>query len=106
MRLTGIIDNSGRDIADGDFVSLDGNLTADNSLGALPNGWVFDEAAVYQVYFDERINNWSLRLGIEPDTAYNCKYMSHAVSLLLDGEVRVVATTTSDKQESSANAKG
>lgn len=90
MRKTGFTDELGKDIYEGDFVSLDGNITSDNSMGKLPNGWTFDEDDVYEVYFDERVQTWSLKLGVEPDTPYNIKYMNHAVSLLHDGSVTVV----------------
>lgn len=89
-RKTGLIDRNGVEISDGDVVSLDGNMTADDSFGALPNGWTFDETDVYEVYFDARIDTWSLKLGVEPDSALNIKYMNHAVSLLHDGAVAVV----------------
>lgn len=36
MRKTGIKDRNGTDITEGDMVSLAGNTTADDSLGALP----------------------------------------------------------------------
>jgi hypothetical protein len=91
MKPTGIIDRNGVEIWEGDRVSLDGNMTADNSMGDLPNGWTFTEDDVYAVYFDERIQNWSLRLGVEPDSPYNRKYMDHAVSLLHDGVVTVLS---------------
>ncbi len=84
---TGLIDKNGTEILSGDFVSLDGNLTTDDSLGVLPNGWFFDSDNIYEVYFDERVKDWSLKLGVEPDTAYNCKYMNHAVGLLHDGDI-------------------
>lgn len=78
-------DKHGFPIKDGDWVSLAGNMTADNSMGILPNGWTFDKEDVYQVYWDPRIDNWSLRLGVEPDSPYNCKYLNHAVGLLYQG---------------------
>ena len=86
----GIQDREGVMIKDGDFVSLDGNITADNSMGHLPNGFMFEESDVYKVYWDDRIDDWSLKLGVEPDTEYNCKYMSHAVSLLHEGRVTII----------------
>lgn len=92
---TGIIDRNGVEIHSGDRVSLDGNMTADDTIGLLPNGWSFGTDDVYEVFFDTRIASWSLRLGVEPDSAYNAKYMSHAVSLLLDGDVTVVTEVAS-----------
>jgi len=68
---------------------LIGNITADDSLGHLPNGWCFDEKDVYQVRFDRNIDNWSLDLDVEPDTLYNRKYMNHALSLLHDKSVKI-----------------
>ena len=47
-----IRDREGDAIREGDFVSLDGNITADNSMGELPNGWAFDEDDIYEVLFD------------------------------------------------------
>jgi len=85
-----IIDREGRPIKDGDFVSLDGNITADDSMSDLPNGWTFEEEDIYQVYFEKEINTWSLKLGVEPDNAYNVKYLNHAVGLLHAGEVTIV----------------
>jgi len=87
---TGLFDSEEKEIFNGDWVSLDGNMTADNSMGILPNGWTFDEEDIYKVYFDERINKWSLKLDTEPDTPYNVKYMNHAVSLLYDKRVLIV----------------
>lgn len=90
MKETELKDKNGTMIYEGNLVSLDGNMTADNSMGVLPNGWTFGEEDVYEVYFDETIQNWSLKLGVEPDTAYNVKYMNHAVSLLHDESVEIV----------------
>lgn len=88
---TGIFDKNKVEIKSGEMVSLAGNITSDDSLGWLPNGWTFDEEDVYEVYFDERIDNWSLKLGVEPDNAYNIKYMNHAVGLLHSGDVVLVS---------------
>lgn len=90
MKETGLKDKKGAMIREGNFVSLDGNMTTDNSMGFLPNGWTFGEDDVYEVYFDETIQNWSLKLDVKPDSAYNVKYMNHAVSLLHDKSVEIV----------------
>lgn len=89
---TGLLDRNGIEIHVGNMVSLCGNMTADDSLGYLPNGWTFDEDDVYEVYVDPRIGErkYSLKLGVEPDSPYNRKYMNHAVSLLHNGETTVV----------------
>lgn len=84
-----LLDRNGAEIRPGDFVSLDGNMTADDPMGALPNGWIFDESDVYQVAYDEQ-GGWSLLLSVDPDTPENVKWIKHAVSLLRDGLVELV----------------
>ena len=95
---TGLKDKLGKEIMAGDWVSLDGNMTADNSLGVLPNGWTFEGDDSYEVYMDERIGQWSLKLGVEPDSAYNVKYMNHAVGLLHGGNVEIVKAPNAENQ--------
>ena len=94
---TGLKDKHGKEIQSGNFVSLAGNITADDSMGSLPNGWFFDEGDVFEVYFDERIKNWSLKLNCEPDSPLNIKYMNHALSLLHDERIEIVGGSEEKK---------
>lgn len=88
---TGLFDKHSVEIKDGDMVSLGNVITGENSLGHLPNGWIFHaDEDVYKVYFDKRIDDWSLKLGVEPDSPLNRKYMSHAVGLMYDGHAEIV----------------
>lgn len=80
-------DSTGKLIKVGDFVSLAGNMTADDSMGWLPNGWTFQDDDIYEVIFDTRINKLSLKLPVKPDSEYNVKFMNHAVSLLYSKSV-------------------
>jgi len=87
---TGLFDRNNKEINEGDWVSLDGNITSGNSAIGVPSGWLFEETDVYQVYFDTTISNWALKLGVEPDTLYNVTYMNHATSLLHSGDTTIV----------------
>lgn len=87
---TGLLDSEGIMIFEGDRVSLAGNMTADDSMGLLPNGWIFDEEDIYEVYYEPSIKTWSLKLGVQPDSAENRKYYNHALSLLHGKAVKVI----------------
>ena len=91
-RNTGLLDIEDNPIYEGDWVTLGDNLTADNSMGELPNGWFFsEEEDIYQVYYDGRCDTWGVNIpGIEPDSNYNKKYLNHAYGLLHEGCARIV----------------
>lgn len=89
-QFTGLLDKNRKEIFEKDVVSLRDNLTTDDSLSALPNGWFFDESDIYIVVWDDELMGWALQMDTKPDSAENAKYLNHARSLLLDGNVEVI----------------
>ena len=87
---TGFFDKHGTEIQSGDYVCLGHTMTTDDSISFLPNGWYFDAEDVYEVYYDQRVSNWSLKLGVEPDSDDDREYISHAVSIMHQGASEIV----------------
>lgn len=79
MKTTGLLDRNGDEIMEGDYVSLEGYLTF--ASGLLP-GYHFTEEDVYKVYWDERVDNWSLDTGSDIDDRLERNFLNHACDLL------------------------
>ena len=93
-KFTGLQDKHGNEIREGDWISLDGNITADDTFGLLPNGYVFNEEHVYQVFWDKDAvygkGCWGLRTEEKPDSDENKKYLNHVYTLLHRGRGEIV----------------
>ena len=73
-----LLDKSGKLINEGEYVSLGNTMT--NHKGS---GFFFDgDDDIYEVFFDESIDDWSLIMNVKPKTFENVMFMNHALHLL------------------------
>ena len=50
--------------------SFDGNMTADNSLGIEPNGYMYDEGSIHSVIWNNEMYGWDLNFKEDEEWKY------------------------------------
>ncbi len=78
----------GKEIYDGDVLSFAGYMTADNSMGQEPNGYIYDDTSIHQVIWDNTIGAWGLKFTKEEEAAP--KYRKDTRWLMIDGSCEVI----------------